>query len=82
VHPGRVVLETPGVGAGPALDRSLARSQARTRTSGLRSPPQAALAKANALLIRIGEVLDDAGNYVRQSMGLDRMEPAAADGHE
>jgi hypothetical protein len=33
-------------------------------------------------MTRIGEVLRDAGNYVRLSIGLDRVEHAAASEHE
>jgi hypothetical protein len=51
----------------------------------LRGPvdePQAALQKAHTVLGRIGQVLDDAGNYVRLSMGLDRVEHSANDEDE
>jgi len=51
----------------------------------LRGPvqdPEAALHKANLVLTRIGEVLRDAGNYVRLSMGLHRVEHTAAGEHD
>ncbi len=51
----------------------------------LRGPvqdPQAALHKANLVLTRIGEVLHDAANYVRLSMGLDRVDNAPAAEHD
>ena len=44
--------------------------------------PEAALHRTNLVLTRIGEVLHDAGNHVRLSMGLDPVENAPAVEHD